>query len=249
MKNSVPVLIRQIEDLNHQLRNVVKARQIKQLERAVLDLCDDLCAAYLIATPEERVDIHIALEYRDLVLPQFVEYFKTVAAQAEKVATKKRQQQHALQLIQQGVAANTLICRKVIESDIEAGNDKLIAAAERIEFDLFDLARELEVSYKYFIQRAIQYHKGRDRIRALKALGIALKLNPKLENNDHAIALAVTLTRETAQSAMITVSEGYVLKKLVQKLENEQMARQYDEKPRQRSAFGSIRSLFSSDPQ
>ena len=247
MRQNIPTLIRRLEDLNRQLRNAMKPRQIKQAEKELQFVFDELCEAYPIATLEERVDISIALEYRDMLLEVFVEYFRDVTDQAVKAAQRKRKQ--AVELIQHAVAANTIIGRKVIESDLEEANENLIQAAEKMNFDALELARELDVPYKYYVQRAIQYNKGHDRIRALKALGIGLKLHPKLADNDRVIALAVTLTGETAQSAMITISEGYVLKKLIYQLEDEQLRRQYLEQPKPRTTLDTIRSLFSSDPQ
>lgn len=247
MRHNIPTLIRRLEDLNRQLKATTKSRQIKQAEKEVQSIYDELCAVYPTATFEERVDISIALEYRDMLLEIFVDYFRNIADQAFKAAQRKRKQ--ALELIEHAVAADAIIGRKVVEGDLESANDRLIEAAENMQVDILELAREMEVPYKYYVQRAIQYNKGHDRVRALKALGIALKLHPSLENNDRVIALAVTLTGETAQSAMITVGEGYVLKKLVHQLEEEQLRRQYLERPKPRTTLDTIRSLFSSDPQ
>lgn len=248
MKNTtdVPALVRQMEDLQDQLRGP-KAHKVKQKDMHFL--FDDVCAAYLIATPEQRVDINVALEYRDQLLAYFVEYFNNLAEQAAKAAKRKRQRQAAHELIERGIAANAVIGRKVIENEIDDANDQIIEAAEATQFDALALAKQLDVHCKYYFQRALQFYKANDRIRALKALGIALKVNPKLEENDRVIALAAQLTGETEQSAIITMSEGYVLKKLVQHLEARERDRLAAEKPKPRSALGSIRSLFSSESQ
>ena len=243
----VPALIRQIEDMNAQLHDENKAHKVK--EKDIHFLFDDVCAAYLIATPEQRVDISVALEYRDRLLEHFLNYFNNLAEQAANTAKRKRQAHTAHELIQQGIAADAIIGRKVIETEMERGNDKIIQAAEATGFDVLEQARQLDVHCKYYFQRALQYEKGKDRIRALKSLGISLKLNPKLQDNDRVMALAAKLTGETEQSAIITMSEGYVLKKLVHHLEARQRDRLAASKPKPRSTLGSIRSLFSSDTQ
>jgi tetratricopeptide (TPR) repeat protein len=249
MKNitDVPALIRQIEDLQNQLRDEGKARKVKQKD--IHFLFDDVCAAYLIATPEQRVDISVALEYRDTLLEYFLSYFNNLAEQAAKAAKRKRQRNTAHELIQRGIAADALIGRKVIETEMEGGNDKIIHAAEAVDFNVLEQAQQLDVHCKYYFRRALQYQKGNDRIRALKALGIALKLNPKLEENERVVALATQLTGETGPSAIITMSEGYVLKKLVHHLEARDRDRLAASKPKPRSAFGSIRSMFNSETQ
>ena len=249
MKNitDVPNLIRQIEDVQNQLRDDGKSRKVRPKD--IHFLFDDICAAYLIATPEQRVDISVALEYRDKLLGHFLSYFNNLADQALKASQRKRQRSTAHDLIQQGIAADALIGRKVIETEMEAGNDKLIEAAEAAEFNALEQARQLDVHCKYYFQRALQYEKGHDRVRALKALGIAIKLNPNLQDNDRVAALAAKLTGESEVSAIITMSEGYVLKKLVLHLEARERDRLAATRPKQRSTLGSIRSLFSSETQ
>jgi hypothetical protein len=93
------------------------------------------------------------------------------------------------------------------------------------------------------VQRAIQFQKGRERIRALKALSIALAINPRLENNDRVAALASVLTGETEMSGLLTISDPYVLKKFIQQLERTELDRQTPPPPK--STLQVIRSWFT----
>ncbi len=241
-KGDVPALIRQLEVLNDDLQ--FRPRQAKQTEKALQFLYDDLCAAYLDASPEQRADICIGLEFRPKLIDQLLVYYLNIADQALKTARKKRQEQTAAQLIRQGAAANALIGHRVPEEQIELPNDQVLEAASAINFDLAACAESLNVSYKVYVQRAIQYHRGKDRIRALKALGIALQEHPPLETNDRVLALASILTGETELSAVLTLSDRYVLYKFVQELERAQVVKQTNSELKSRSTIEVIRSWF-----
>lgn len=245
MKNhsDIPALIGQLEVLYDDLQ--YRPKQAKQTEKALQFLYDDLCAAYLDASPEQRADICIALEFRQKLIDQLLNYYKNIADQALKSTRKKRQEQTAAQLIRQGAAANALIGRRVPEEEIEQPNDQILEAATAVNFDLAACAESLNVSYKTYVQRAIQYHRGKDRIRALKALGIALQEHPPLETNDRVLALASILTGETELSAVLTLSDRYVLYKFVQELERAQVVKQANSELRSRSTIEVIRSWFT----
>jgi hypothetical protein len=242
-KGDVPGLIHQLELLSDDLQ--YRPRQAKQTEKALQFLYDDLCAAFQDATPEQRADIGIALEFRQKLIDQLLIYYRSIAEQALKAARKKRQEATAAQLIQQGAVANTLIGRRVPEDQLEQPNDQILQAATMIGFDLSAYIAELSVSYKVYVQRAIQYHRGKDRIRALKALGIALQEHPPLENNDRVLALASILTGETELSAVLTLSDRYVLYKFVQELERAQAVKQANTELKSRSTIEVIRSWFT----
>lgn len=242
-KGDVPALIRQLEVLNDDLQ--YRPKQARQTEKALQFLFDDLCAAYIDATPEQRADIAIALEFREKLIGQLLVYYRSIAEQAHKATRKKRQESTAVQLIRQGAAANTLIGRRVPIEQLEQPNDQILEAASTAGFDLAAFVEALNVSYKIYVQRAIQYHRGKDRIRALKALGIALQEHPPLETNDRVLALASILTGETELSAVLTLSDRYVLYKFVQELEQAQAMKQANSELRSRSTIEVIRSWFT----
>lgn len=241
--NDLPNLIRQLETLNRDLQD--RPRQAKQMEKDLQYLYDDLCAAYLNAKPEQRADVHIALDIRGRLLEPLLAYFKTVSSQALKTAHRKKQEHAAHQLIQQAAAANVLIGQRFPEEELAAATQQLHEAAAATHFDLREFADSLEVSYKFFMQRALQYHRGHDRIRALKALGLALQANPDLDRDDRVQALAATLTGESEMSAMITVSDNYLLRKFVQELEEAELLRRAKSEPKPRSTMEIIRSWFT----
>jgi hypothetical protein len=242
-KGDVPALVRQLEMLSEDLQ--LRPRQAKQTEKALQFLYDDLCAAYIDATPEERADICIALEFRPKLIDQLLLYYRSITDQAVKAARKKRQNQTTFQLIRQGAVADALIGRRVAEDELEQAHEQLLEAAATVDINLREFAETLTVSYKVYVQRAIQYHRGKDRIRALKALGIALQEHPPLETNDRVLALASILTGETELSAVLTLSDRYVLYKFVQDLERAHAIKQANSELKSRSTIEVIRSWFS----
>lgn len=242
-KGDIPALIHQLEMLNDDLQ--YRPRQARQSEKTLQFLYDDLCAAYIDATHEERADICIALEFRQKLIDQLLVYYRSVAAQAQKATFKKRQDQTAVQLIRHSAVADTIIGRRVLEEELEQPHQQVLEAAAALDFDLRAFAETLTVPYKIYVQRAIQYHRGKDRIRALKALGIALQENPALETNDRVLALASILTGETELSAVLTLSDRYVLYKFVQELERAQATKQANSELKTRSTIEVIRSWFT----
>lgn len=242
---TIPSQIQVLETLNRQLNSGAKPRAIQQTEKELLFLYDDLCAAYLNATFEERVDINIALEFRGRLLTVFATYFGNIAQQAFKSSKNRRQEKTTVDLLQQGVAANMLVSPRVPESDIEEADKLMIQAATEIGFDMLSLAKKLDIPAKHYVQRALQYHKGKQRAKALKSLSLALKANPQLEQNDRVIALATTLTGESPISAMITLSEGYVLRRLIEDIEKRSDDLRQDPDLRPRSTLDVIRSWLT----
>lgn len=241
-KGDVPALIRQLEMLSEDLQ--FRPRQAKQTEKALQFLYDELCAAYLDATPEQRADICIALEFRPKLIDQLLLYYRSIAEQALKAARKKRQEENTAQLIRQAAVASAIIGRRLPEEELEQANEQMLEAAAA-DFDLREFAETLTVSYKVYVQRAIQYHRGKDRIRALKALGIALQEHPPLETNDRVLALASILTGETELSAVLTLSDRYVLYKFLQDLERAHAIKQANSELKSRSTIEVIRSWFT----
>lgn len=238
-------LTRQLESLHADLQAHTRRRAIQQTEKDILFLCDDICTAYIESDEPGRVDIQIAFDCRDMLITQLIVYFGNIAEQALKSAKRKKQSE-AVQLIRQGAAANIIIGTRAPESDLETADHQLLEAAQLVGFDVGRFAQGLQVSYKGYAQRALQYNKGRDRIRALKALGLALHENPKLSENTRINALAVTLTNSTPHHAIMTLSDAYLRKKLIQDLEREaNIRRMAEEKPQNRTPLDVLRSLLS----
>lgn len=239
----LPALTRQLENYQQDMQKLIKPRQIKQIEKDLQFLYDDICSAYAKARPEHRVDLSVTLEFRNRLLSQFVVYAKNTAKQAQKSADKKRQEAQARQIVRQGLTAISIIKHKVIANDLEEVDDLLQTLALELGVDAYVLSSELEIPYRFYVQRAIQFQKGRERVRALKALSIALALNPKIEQNDRVAALASVLTGETEQSGLLTIGDPYVLKKFIQQIERTELERQAPPEPK--STLEVIRSWFS----
>lgn len=238
-------LIRQLEALHTDLQTQIKRRAIQQTEKELLFLCDDICAAYITGSEENRVDLQVAFDGRDALVNQLVTYFGNTATQALKAAQRKKQTD-AVQHIRQGAAANSIIGTRAPESDLETTDNQLLEAAKMVRYDVARFALALQVPYKAYAQRAMQYNKGGDRIRALKALGLALQDNPKLSENTRINALAVTLTNTSQHQAILTLSDAYLRKKFVLSLEHEaEMKRLAEERPQSRSPLERLRSLLS----
>ncbi len=242
---SVPTLVQQLELLNRDLTKARRPKEAQHVEKQLMPLFDDVCAAYLQAVPEERVDLAVAFEFRGRMLAVMTTYFNNIARQALKAAKNRRQEKTAIELIRQGVAADMIVGPRVEESEVEEADANLIHAASEINFDMLSLVHELEIPVKIYVQRAIQYNKGKQRVKALKALGLALRANPQLEKNDKVAALATTLTGETPVSALITVSDGYVLKKFVESIETQSDAQTPLAGADRRSTMEIIRSWLS----
>jgi hypothetical protein len=243
MENNLSTLTRQLENLYDELRTQTNTRQLKNLDKMLLSLYDDICAAYLQAALEHRVDLRVAIESRDHFAHQLAEYLRTTANAAARIADKKRRIAEAQQLVQQGIAAQTIVERKVAPEQIEGAINSLQSSALLVGVDALGLAQELDIPAQAFVRRALQHRKGHSRIRALKALSLALQSNPKLEDDDRIAALAADLTGQSPYSALVTVGDGYVLKKLIENLEREQQAQQPDYRPR--STLDVIRSWFT----
>jgi len=238
-------LIRQLEALHADLQTQTRRRAIQQAEKEILFLCDDICNAYINGSVEDRVDIQVAFDCRDALVNQLVTYFSNVAEQAQKAAKRKKQTE-AVQFIRRGAAANSIIGTRVPESEMEATDHQLLEAARLAKFDVARFALALQVPYKAFAQRALQYNKGRDRIRAVKALGMALQTNPKLGENTRINALAVTLTNSTLHQAILILSDGYLRRKFVVEMEREaELKRMAQEKSQNRNPIDRLRSLLS----
>ncbi len=242
---TLPSQIQSLETLNRELDSGVKPRAVQQIEKELLFLFDDICDSYLSATDEERADANIAFEFRGRLLNVLAVYFNNIAQQAFKSSKNRRQEKATSDLLRQGIAANILVGPRVTESDIEAADKMMIQAATQINFDVVSLIKELEVPSKIYVQRAIQYNKGKQRAKALKALFLGLKANPQLEKNDRVIALATTLTGESPISAMVTMTEGYVLRRMVEDVEKRSDDSRQGARTGSRSTLDVIRSWWT----
>ncbi len=243
ISGDLPALNRQLENYQQELQHLIKPRQIKQIEKDLQFLYDEICSVYPKARPDHRVDLSVTLEFRNRLLAQFIVYAQNTTKQAQKLTGKKRQAAQARQLVRQGLTALTIIRNKVIASDIEDIENDLQSLTLELDVDSYNFTSELEIPYRFYVQRAIQYQKGRERVRALKALSLALALNPKLENNDRVAALASVLTGESELSGLLTIADPYVLKKFIQNLERAELDRQAPPEPK--STMEVIRSWFT----
>lgn len=194
------------------------------IEREVLHLLNDICDELLQAGPESRADLHIAFQFEEGLIEILGKYVTAITQQASRAAASRPGQRHTYELVQRAAAAHSLAQYRLAEEMMVREGLALKTAARAARVDLNALFTNLNVPAKSYVQRAIQYYRGKQPIKALKGLNLALRIAPQLEKNERVIALATTLTAETPISAMITISDGYVLRKHIEELKRQRRA-------------------------
>lgn len=242
-RSTITELRQDLDATYEQLSSISKPRQIQQIEKNLQAQFGEICAAYLESSPEKRIDIATSLVYRDRLLAQLIIYYRNITKQGAEMSERKRQEAQAKQLMRLSVAAFALLERKVIISTIETTEHLMHQTCAAIGLDSIALLESLEYSYRDCVLRAGYYQKNRDRVRAIKALSMALKLNPKLEDDHRVQQMAASLTGETEMSAVITLSDGFVVQKFIQQIEHARRMRE-DASDKSRSTMEIIRSWF-----
>lgn len=242
---NVTALLQTLEQIYADTEASPKFQRTHQIENRLQNLYDDLCAVFLDAPPDSRADIQIAFQFRPILNEVMGAYLDTIAQQAAKASQNKRQKVNATSPTQRGIAAFVIVSARLPEHDIRQAQQELLSAAHELNIDFEATIEECAVPAKYYVQRALQYHRGKQRVKALKALYLGLKASPTLEKDDRVIALATTLTGESPMSAMITMADGYVLEKFIEELDVPTKTSTLERVPRPRSTFDIIRSWLS----
>lgn len=247
MKNrsTISEIIQDLDGTYSQLSEA-KPRQTQQIEKNLQAQYTELCTVYPDISPEQRVDVATTLLYRDRLLAQLVLFFRNITKQGAQLAERKRQENQARQLMKQSVAAFSLLEHKVIISTIESTEHQMLQTCAALGIDPIAMLESMDVTYRDYVLRAAHYQKQRDRIRAIKALSMALKHNPRLEDDLKVRQMAAALTGETEMSAVLTLSDGFVVQKFIQQIERARKARS-EESDKSRSTMEIIRSWFDGD--
>lgn len=183
-------------------------------EKTWHNIFDELCTTFPHASPEERVDIQIAFENRDILLTKFLAYFAQVARQAARNA-HKHSRRLGLELLQRGIIADAIIDGRGNMEVLEAAQSNLLAAADKLDFDVESYLEPIQTPPSVYIQRAYQLHKAHDDNQAMQVLGRALQLDNSLSKNGSVADLAATLTGESPRSAIITLEDPYLRNTLI----------------------------------
>ncbi|MBZ0296530.1 MAG: hypothetical protein K8L99_28475 [Anaerolineae bacterium] len=241
----VTALLQQLEQIYADIESSSKLHPSPHSKSVLQNLYDDLCDALLGAPPDSRADILIAFQFRPTLIEVMGDYFQNIAQQAAKAVHSKRQRSNAINLTQRTIAAFSIVNARLPERDLTQGQQDLFDASTELNLDIDAILQAITVPAKYYVQRAIQYHRGKQPVKALKALYLGLKASPSLEKNDRVIALATTLTGESPMSAMITLSDGYVLEKFIEGITGQASISTLEQPPRPRSTLEIIRSWLS----
>lgn len=173
------------------------------------NIFDELCTTFPQASPEERVDIQIAFESRDIMLAKFLDYFRSIAKQSAQNA-RRGNRQYALELLKRGVIADAIIDGRGDIEILQAAQKSLLEAADKLRFDVEDYLEPLQTPPSIYVQRAYQLHKAHEDNQAIQVLGRALQLDNHLKENVRIADLASTLTGESPGSAIITLEDPYL---------------------------------------
>ncbi|MBZ0284890.1 MAG: hypothetical protein K8L97_29410 [Anaerolineae bacterium] len=178
------------------------------------NIFDELCTTFPQASPEERVDIQIAFESRDILLAKFLDYFRWIAQQTAQ-NIRRGNRNLARELLQRGVIADAIIDGRGDVDILQTAQANLLAAAARLDFDVEGYLDPIQTPPGIYIQRAYQLHKAHDDNRAIQVLGRALQLDNTLKKSANIADLASTLTGESPQSAIITLEDPYLRNTLI----------------------------------
>jgi hypothetical protein len=214
----VSLLLAQLNPYPDRIKVTVDPGKKEKLETELFKLFDEICEAYQEGTLEQRIDIDIAFEGKYALLPVFTRYIKRAAERAKSVA-RKGNHKAAVKVLEQGIMADAIIAGRGVQTDLHLAQDELLGAVEVVGYDVMKALKKLEIPAAAYAKRANQFHKASKRGNAIKALGRALQLNPRLELNEQVVELAIDLTGQSAYNAMMTISDTYLQEKFLKDLD------------------------------
>lgn len=186
----------------------------KESERAF----KQISAAFRKATPEQRVDIQIAFEDREMLVALFVLYANKLAEAALQAARKDKRKE-AIPALEEACVADAIIDGRTNHDDLQRLHKHLMAAAEELRFDVEGFLRPFETPVRVYIQRAYEMHQDRNRIQAMRVLGRALQLDHTLYKNERIIEFAASLTGQSPKTAIMTLEDAYLRNRFIAEFE------------------------------
>jgi tetratricopeptide (TPR) repeat protein len=180
----------------------------RKLEKIVYPALDTLSAAYESTTPDQRVDTYLFFETRDNLLDALVQ-FAGERAQESIDLFEMGKREAALARLKGAVAAERIAAGRCESSVGEVARLHLSNAIAALEFDRSAYIKRLDLPKNAFIQRAVQYQVDSNKLEAIKALGIALQVNPQLATHRKANVMAAALTGKPAEEAVPLLSDRF----------------------------------------
>ncbi len=215
--NRVDTLITQLTLLNEK---AVKSSKKQVSEQDARKVFDPVCAMFPKATSEERVDILIAFEDRELLIEALLAAMLRVTQQANRYAQKDKRPE-AIIMIQQALILDALVDGRTELEGLHKIQDELLKAAKEVHYDVTPFLQSIETHAGVYVERAYAFQKQHNRIQAIRCLGRALQLDHTLRLNDRIGEFAALLTGEPAYSAVMLLEDSFLRHSLIKDIERQ----------------------------
>jgi hypothetical protein len=206
------------------LQNKIKASKKRLADKEWLPVCKQVCAAFRGATPEQRVDIQIALEGRETQLSLFVNYLNRMTDTALKAA-RKDNRKVAIPALEEALTTDAIIDGRYNEETLQRIHQQLQAAVTETHYDMEAFLRKLETPMSIYLDHAYMLHKQGNRSQAIRVLGRAVQLDHTLQKQEQIGDFAATLTGQSPKGALMTLEDAYLRNLFIEELENPSYSR------------------------
>lgn len=205
-------MVKQLHILNEKLKP--SSRQ-KISEGQWQKFYDQLIHVFSSATAEERVEIHIAFDDRNLLIDTLLNYLTKRIENTNKLV-KRGRRDDALVTLQKGIVADAIIDGRASVDALHKLHNDIMVAAQQLRFNLNDYLLKLETPVNAYVQRAYQYYKDDNRAAAIQTLGHALQLDHTIRKNPRIGEFAQKLTGEDPYSAIITLEDSFTRNRFIE---------------------------------
>lgn len=205
----------EIEAVHQKLKSTKKPLPDKEAQK----FFSAVCTTFREATPEDRVDLQIAFEDRDLVLTSFTAYLNKLAQSAAQAAGRGKDE-IALAALQDGFIADAIIDGRSDLHELHRAQNHLAEAARDLGFNFEDYLKPFETPPLVYVRRAYRLNQSGDRVQAIRTLGRALQLDPHLQTNAKVADFAAELTGDSARTALLTLSDSFMRNQLANEIRN-----------------------------
>jgi hypothetical protein len=201
------------------LHNKIRTSKKKLGDKDWQPLYKRVCAAFREATPEQRVDIQIAFENRDPLLPLFVRYLDRMTQAAGK-AMEKDNRKAAAEVLQEALTADAIIDGRTGVDELQRIHRQLETTVREARYDMEGFLHRLQTPVQVYVDRAHRLQKEGNRSQAIRALGRALQLDESLYKNEHIASFASSLTGKSPKGAILTLEDPYLRNLLIETFEH-----------------------------
>ncbi len=206
------------------LQNKIKASKKRIADKEWQPIYKQVCAAFREATPEQRVDIQIALENREAQLSLFVTYLSKITETALKAA-RKDNRKVAIPALEEALTADAIIDGRYNVDTLQRIHKQLEAAVAETHYDMEAFLRKLETPMSTYLDHAYKLHKQGSRSQAIRVLGRAVQLDHSLQKQEHIADFAAVLTGQSPKGALMTLEDAYLRNLFIEELENPSYSR------------------------